>query len=166
MFLFDLHSRRLPEDEPPGKDLIQGKCRLAAALALEPALAHFLRTANQTLSSTVSRWDYSLSFHFFKKKKRKKNFVCLCVFPLLQTFRRNLPSYTKHELEVHTDSVSQTDGSPKVHLIPDSTTNKNPAFPDELELQNLLEKFSGHSLESQHTMGIGDTDSLSSHTSG
>ncbi|XP_072253374.1 alsin-like isoform X2 [Leuresthes tenuis] len=81
------------------------------------------------------------------------------------TKQRNLPGYTKHEQEVHTDSVSQTDGSPTVHLIPDSTTNKNSAFHDELELQNLLEKFSGHSLESQHTMGIGDTDSLSSHTS-
>ncbi|XP_034042312.1 alsin-like isoform X2 [Thalassophryne amazonica] len=41
----------------------------------------------------------------------------------------------------------------------------NPTFTDETELQNLLQKLSGYSLEMQQTTGTADTSSLSSHTS-
>ncbi|XP_047193094.1 alsin-like isoform X1 [Scophthalmus maximus] len=60
--------------------------------------------------------------------------------------------------------VTQTDGRPKSHPLSCWTANKNSAFPDELELQNILQKLSGHSLEPHHS-AQGDTDSLSSHTS-
>ncbi|KAM3862238.1 alsin-like [Diretmus argenteus] len=47
-------------------------------------------------------------------------------------------------------------------------TNKNSAFPDELELQDFLQRLSGQSLEERdvsHTMGAGDTNSLASNMS-
>ncbi|XP_005747879.1 alsin-like isoform X1 [Pundamilia nyererei] len=69
-------------------------------------------------------------------------------------------SNTKHptlESQGQTDSVTETDGSPKVHLLSGWRTNKN--FSEDLELQNLLEELSDQSLDKQ------DTDSLSSHTS-
>ncbi|XP_056284994.1 alsin-like isoform X1 [Pseudoliparis swirei] len=61
--------------------------------------------------------------------------------------------------------LNETDGSPKSHTLSDWRTNKNPAFPDEAELQNLLQKLSSHSLEMRQSTGPGDTDSLSSYTS-
>lgn len=61
----------------------------------------------------------------------------------------------------HSDALVQTDGIPKVHLQTDWTSNKNFAFPDELELQSILGRLSHHTLDKQ-----GDTDSLSSYTSG
>uniref|UniRef100_A0A672IXI3 Alsin Rho guanine nucleotide exchange factor ALS2 n=1 Tax=Salarias fasciatus TaxID=181472 RepID=A0A672IXI3_SALFA len=45
--------------------------------------------------------------------------------------------------------------------------NKSSAFSDEQQLQNILKKLSAHSLETQQPQtGSGDSDSLSSHTSG
>nr|XP_046260313.1 alsin-like isoform X3 [Scatophagus argus] len=81
------------------------------------------------------------------------------------TKQRNFPVGTKLEPDGHADPLTQTDGSPKSHPLSGWRSNKNSAFPDELELQNLLQKLSGHSLEMHHTAGPGDTDSLSSYTS-
>ncbi|KAG7241695.1 hypothetical protein INR49_025160 [Caranx melampygus] len=63
------------------------------------------------------------------------------------------------------DHLTQTDGSPKSHSLLGWRANKNSDFSDETELQSLLQKLSGHSLETHHTSGPGDSDSLSSHTS-
>lgn len=65
------------------------------------------------------------------------------------------------EPDGHSDAVVQTDGIPKSHAHTGWTSNKNFAFPDELELQSILGKLSHHTLDKQ-----GDTDSLSSYTSG
>ncbi|XP_049905725.1 alsin-like isoform X1 [Epinephelus moara] len=65
----------------------------------------------------------------------------------------------------HTHPLTETDGSPKSYPLSGWRANKNPAFPDETQLQNLLRKLSSHSLEMRHTTGPGDTDSLSSYTS-
>ncbi|KAM9851347.1 alsin-like [Aulostomus maculatus] len=67
--------------------------------------------------------------------------------------------------DMHADPLTQTDGSPTSHPLTGSRANKNSAFFDGMELQNLLQKLSDHSLETQHSRGPGDTDSLSSHTS-
>uniref|UniRef100_A0A3B4Z270 Alsin Rho guanine nucleotide exchange factor ALS2 a n=1 Tax=Seriola lalandi dorsalis TaxID=1841481 RepID=A0A3B4Z270_SERLL len=67
---------------------------------------------------------------------------------------------------LNTDHMTQTDGSPKSYSLSGWRANKNSTFPDETELQSLLQKLSGHTLETQHTTGPGDSDSLSSHTSG
>ncbi|XP_067459329.1 alsin-like isoform X2 [Thunnus thynnus] len=80
------------------------------------------------------------------------------------TIQENLPAGTKLESEGHADPLTQTDGSPKSQPLSGWTANKN-SFNDELELQNLLQKLSGHSLEMRHASGPGDTDSLSSQTS-
>ncbi|KAF7216143.1 alsin isoform X1 [Nothobranchius furzeri] len=80
-----------------------------------------------------------------------------------QNLCRTLP--VSAESEESTDSESQTDGRSKDHLVSSWRTNKNSDFPDELELQNLLEKLSDHSLESDRTTAAGDADSVSSHTS-
>lgn len=61
----------------------------------------------------------------------------------------------------HSDALVHTDGISKSHLHAGWATNKNLAFPDDLELQNILGKLSRHTLEKQ-----GDNDSLSSYTSG
>ncbi|XP_034741033.1 alsin-like isoform X3 [Etheostoma cragini] len=82
-------------------------------------------------------------------------------------FSENGKSNTKHKnlSGGHTHPLTDTDGSPKSHLLSGWEANKNSAFPDELELQNLLQKLSSHSFEMRHTTGPGDTDSLSSYTS-
>ncbi|KAF3842963.1 hypothetical protein F7725_001812, partial [Dissostichus mawsoni] len=64
-------------------------------------------------------------------------------------------SYTKHE----------TDGSPKSHRPLCWRANKNSAFSDETEINNLLQKLSSQPLEIHQSTGPGDTDSLSSYTS-
>ncbi|XP_069388473.1 alsin-like isoform X5 [Paralichthys olivaceus] len=69
------------------------------------------------------------------------------------------------QLDGHADNLTQTDGRPVSHPLSCWGANKNSAFPDEMELQNLLQKLSGHSLEMQPVSGPGDTDSLSSQTS-
>ncbi|XP_017279385.1 alsin isoform X2 [Kryptolebias marmoratus] len=75
--------------------------------------------------------------------------------------KQNLPV----ELMENSDSHSQTDSSPTVRLVSGWRTNKNSTFPDESEVQNLLEKLSDQSSESQHTTGTLDSDSVSSHNS-
>ncbi|KAG7502317.1 alsin-like isoform X2 [Solea senegalensis] len=79
--------------------------------------------------------------------------------------QKTLLNRAKCKPEGHADHLTQTDGMPKSQPMPCWRANKNSAFPDDLVLQNLLQKFSGHSLEMQHTSVPGDTDSLSSHTS-
>ncbi|XP_051814997.1 alsin-like isoform X1 [Acanthochromis polyacanthus] len=81
----------------------------------------------------------------------------------LYTKQKNLPAGASLEPDGH--SITQTDGSPKARSLSGWRANKNSGFSDELELQNLLEKLSGHALEAHHTTWTGDTDSLSSHTS-
>ncbi|XP_047457325.1 alsin-like isoform X2 [Mugil cephalus] len=81
------------------------------------------------------------------------------------TKQRSVPVTTSLGAEGHDNSLTLSDGSPKAHPSSDQRANKNAASPDELELQKLLEKLSGHSLEPRHTTGTGDDDSLSSHTS-
>lgn len=76
----------------------------------------------------------------------------LRLFPQWEN-RKNLPPGTK----LDSDPLTETDGL---------AASKNSAFPDEMELQNLLQKLSGHSLETRHASALGDTDSLSSQTSG
>ncbi|KAM9343957.1 alsin-like [Pholidichthys leucotaenia] len=78
--------------------------------------------------------------------------------------KQTFPDGARPELENHTDSITETDGNLKTYLLSGWRANKNSSFTDELELQNILEKLSGQSLEAQHTR-TGDTDSLSSHTS-
>lgn len=56
-------------------------------------------------------------------------------------------------MENGAEFVSHTDGG----------ANKDSAFSDELELQGFLEKLSGQTSESQHTVATGDTDSVNSH---
>ncbi|KAM7407669.1 hypothetical protein PAMA_003415 [Pampus argenteus] len=73
------------------------------------------------------------------------------------TKQKNLPAGTKLEPDEHTDPLTQTDGNPKSHPLA--------VFPDDMELHNPLQKLSGHSLETRHASGPGDTDSLSSQTS-
>ncbi|XP_029980633.1 alsin-like isoform X2 [Sphaeramia orbicularis] len=63
------------------------------------------------------------------------------------------------------DPLTQTDGCPRSHILSGWRANKNSALTNETELQNLLQKLSGHSLETRQTAVSGDTDSLSSHTS-
>ncbi|XP_074515820.1 alsin-like isoform X1 [Sebastes fasciatus] len=74
--------------------------------------------------------------------------------PLSNTKQTNLPVGQTHPL-------SETDGN----ALSGWRANKNSAFPDAMELQNILQKLSSHSLEMRHTTGLGDTDSLSSYTS-
>ncbi|GLD59059.1 alsin-like isoform X3 [Lates japonicus] len=81
------------------------------------------------------------------------------------TKQKNLLVGANLEPDEQTDHLTQTDRSPKSHPLSGWRASKNSAFSDEVELQNLLQKLSGHSLEMQHTSGPGDTDSLSSHTS-
>ncbi|XP_040003965.1 alsin-like isoform X1 [Xiphias gladius] len=91
-----------------------------------------------------------------------------CPFPKDRKFttkQENLPVSANLKPDGHADHLTQTDSSPKSHPLSGWGANKNSVFPDEMELQNLLQKLSGHSLETQHTTGPGDTDSLSSHTS-
>lgn len=80
-------------------------------------------------------------------------FLYLCSFPPLQN-RKNLPTGTKLDTDPLT---AETDGL---------AATKSSTFPDQMELQNLLQKLSGHSLETRQASGLGDTDSLSSQTSG
>uniref|UniRef100_A0A7N8XQ27 Alsin-like n=1 Tax=Mastacembelus armatus TaxID=205130 RepID=A0A7N8XQ27_9TELE len=63
------------------------------------------------------------------------------------------------------EPLTQPDGTPMLCPLSGWRANKNSVFPDEVELQSLLQKLSGSSLETQQTTGPGDTDSLSSHTS-
>ncbi|KAM9710020.1 alsin-like isoform 2-T2 [Menidia menidia] len=79
--------------------------------------------------------------------------------------KSNAKHYSKHEPEVHSDSVPQTESSPRACPVAHWTSNKNSDFPDALELRSLFGKLSAHSSESQPSVGTGDTDSLSSHTS-
>uniref|UniRef100_A0A3B4ZP77 Alsin Rho guanine nucleotide exchange factor ALS2 a n=1 Tax=Stegastes partitus TaxID=144197 RepID=A0A3B4ZP77_9TELE len=88
--------------------------------------------------------------------------IALCPFNILHNCRK---SSSRLGLDEHTEPVTQTDGSPKAHTLSGWRSNKNSAFTNELELQNLLEKLSGQTLEAHHTTWTGDTDSLSSHTS-
>ncbi|XP_076603108.1 alsin-like isoform X2 [Chaetodon auriga] len=81
------------------------------------------------------------------------------------TKQKNLPAGTTLEPGEQTDPLTQTDGSPRSHPLPGWRSKKNSAFHDELELQNLLQKLSSHSLEMHQSSGPGDTDSLSSYTS-
>lgn len=89
-----------------------------------------------------------------------QSFVCFPFVPLYN--RKNLPVGTRLE----PDGLTETDGSPKSHPLSGWRSNKNSALSDERELQNLLQKLSGHSLETPDISGLGDTDSLSSYTSG
>ncbi|XP_026151072.1 alsin-like isoform X2 [Mastacembelus armatus] len=75
--------------------------------------------------------------------------------------QRNLPGSGHGEAE----PLTQPDGTPMLCPLSGWRANKNSVFPDEVELQSLLQKLSGSSLETQQTTGPGDTDSLSSHTS-
>ncbi|KAI3356099.1 hypothetical protein L3Q82_017364, partial [Scortum barcoo] len=75
--------------------------------------------------------------------------------------RKNFPVDTKPDPGGHADSLTQKDGSP----VSGWRANENSAFPNEMELQHILQKLSNHSLEMHHTPGPGDTDSLSSFTS-
>ncbi|KAM7380722.1 hypothetical protein PAMP_003997 [Pampus punctatissimus] len=77
------------------------------------------------------------------------------------TKKKNLPAGTNLEPDEHTDPLTQTDNNPKSQTL----SAKSSVFPDEMELQNPLQKLSGHSLETRHASGPGDTDSLSSQTS-
>lgn len=83
-----------------------------------------------------------------------------CFLPLF-FLRENLPGDTRSEPDGQTDTMAQTDGGPRSHPPTGWSSTKNFAFPDELEVQNILQKLSNHSLEKH-----GDTDSLSSYTSG
>ncbi|KAM8856113.1 alsin-like isoform 2-T3 [Spinachia spinachia] len=62
---------------------------------------------------------------------------------------------------VNAPHLNETEDRPGAQPLPGWRTSKNPAFPDGAELQNLLQRLSGHSLE----IGPGDTDSMSSYTS-
>ncbi|XP_054642084.1 alsin-like isoform X2 [Dunckerocampus dactyliophorus] len=63
------------------------------------------------------------------------------------------------------DPITETDSHATSYTLPALTDKQKSALPNELDLQNLLQKLSGHSLEMQKSIRLGDTDSLSSHTS-
>lgn len=86
-------------------------------------------------------------------------FKCsLCnLFPPLQNVRTNL---------AFGHPLSETDGSPKSHRPLGWRANKNSAFSDGTEINNLLQKLSSQPLDIHQSTGPGDTDSLSSYTSG
>ncbi|XP_077584361.1 alsin-like [Stigmatopora nigra] len=69
------------------------------------------------------------------------------------------------EPDEHADPLTQTDNCTPSYPLPALTDKKKPDLPNELELHNLLQKLSGHSLAMQHSSRLGDADSLSSHTS-
>ncbi|XP_057708609.1 alsin-like isoform X2 [Corythoichthys intestinalis] len=72
---------------------------------------------------------------------------------------------TDIEPDEHADPLTQTDSCTPSYPLPALTDKKKPDLPNELELHNLLQKLSGHSLAMQHSSRLGDADSLSSHTS-
>ncbi|XP_077435486.1 alsin-like isoform X2 [Vanacampus margaritifer] len=80
--------------------------------------------------------------------------------------KENVPlAVTENEPDGHADPLTQTDSCTTSYPLPALTDKKKPALTNELELHNLLQKLSGHSLEMQHSRRLGDADSLSSHTS-
>ncbi|XP_045909587.1 alsin-like isoform X3 [Micropterus dolomieu] len=81
------------------------------------------------------------------------------------TKQKNLPVHTKLEPGGHTDPLTQSDSSLRSHPLSGWRASDNSAFPDEMDIQNLLQKISSQSLEMRHIAGPGDTDSLSSYTS-
>lgn len=87
-----------------------------------------------------------------------------CLLYLLQFYRIDPAVHSIAEPHVQADTLAQTD--PVSHPLSAWRVNKNSSFPDEIELRNLLHKLSARSLETQHITALGDTDSLSSHTSG
>lgn len=81
--------------------------------------------------------------------------------------RNNLSVCTKLEFDGSSDSLNETDCTPKSHLPSHWRSNKKSTFSKEQDLQNLLRKLSVHSIEIPYTPSSGDTDSLSSsHASG
>ncbi|KAM3608464.1 uncharacterized protein V6R79_026113 [Siganus canaliculatus] len=69
---------------------------------------------------------------------------------------------TQPEPSESSDPLTETDGSPRSKLLSGWRSNRNSPFSDEVELQNILQKLSRHSLEAHQTSGSGDTDSVSS----
>ena len=136
-------SRCLLEDEAPDEGSSMGEGQLAAALVL-----HFLKMPNPTLRSTVSHYlglFFIPQFQFFSA-------VSLLTLSSVENLRTSLPG-----------GQTDTDGSSKSHPASGWRANKNASFPDQQELQNILQKLSRQSLEATTP---GDTDSLSSYTSG
>ncbi|XP_024919902.1 alsin-like isoform X5 [Cynoglossus semilaevis] len=79
--------------------------------------------------------------------------------------RKDLLESTSCESDGNNDSLSQPDSRLKSESGSCWKVNKRSALCDEMELHNLLQKLSGHSLELHENSVPGDTDSLSSHTS-
>lgn len=78
----------------------------------------------------------------------------------------NLLTGCTFQPEGNSDALTQTDGSSNFNLLSGWRVNKNLSDHDELELKNFVEKYPGHPLQTQQTAVAGDTDSLSSLTSG
>lgn len=76
--------------------------------------------------------------------------------------QNNLSVCTKLEFDGSSDSLNETDCTPKSHLPSHWRSNKKSTFSKEQDLQNLLRKLSVHSIEIPYTPSSGDTDSLSS----
>nr|XP_057937241.1 alsin-like isoform X2 [Doryrhamphus excisus] len=74
-------------------------------------------------------------------------------------------SISNNEGNDQADPITETDSLTTSYPVTGLTDKYKCALPHELELQNLLQKLSGHSLEMQNSSRHGDTDSLSSHTS-
>ncbi|XP_072768125.1 alsin-like isoform X2 [Nerophis lumbriciformis] len=87
------------------------------------------------------------------------------LFPYTYSISNNKENVGKSEPDGQDDPITQTDSCTTSYPLPGLTDKKKRAFPNELELQNLLQKLSGHSLEMQNSSGLGDSDSLSSQTS-
>lgn len=168
--LSDLHSQSCPRRRGPRQSLPSvGKSAVSSQRA---SSCPFVEDGKSS-----AKW-YSITFEsLFYPSLFTVSFITLSLFsllsllplPLTQNSRMNKSLSSNAEpVESDVDAVTltQTDGSPKSHPLPGWRANKNPSFTDELELQNILHKLSVHSLETQSTSAPGDTDSVSSHTSG
>ncbi|XP_069554738.1 alsin isoform X1 [Brachyistius frenatus] len=159
-----------------GRHVIQVACGAYHSLALVRSLP----PQDCSTQNTVKKSERGQSPHYSATEREEQVAVddahyCPLGVELTEAMkgetspRRRGPRQRLHpaklEPEGSTYPLTQADGSPRALPFSGWKANKKSAYPDELELQSLLEKLSGQSLETQHATGTGDTDSLSSHTS-
>lgn len=165
MPVFGLHSQASPRRRGPRRRLQPGGRSAGSSPGSTTGSCPFSEDGktNTKQYDTTLLWVSLLYLNFYVFVFQF--FSLLSAFPPLQN-RKNLPVGTKFESDGPADPLTQTDGSPKSQPPSGWGSNKNSAFADETALQNLLQKLSSHSLEMHHTTGPGDSDSLSSYTSG
>lgn len=145
-----------PRGEAPDTSSTLVGGQLAVALALDLGHAHFWMSKR----SLNGRNFYHIVVYLY-------NFLKYHTVSFLNVYlRKDLLESTSCESDGNNDSLSQPDSRLKSESGSCWKVNKRSALCDEMELHNLLQKLSGHSLELHENSVPGDTDSLSSHTSG